>query len=301
MESPLDHSVELTNQTFAALDELNSAMGDHGIWLKVLIRGLLTQEAAKTEDIAADAHRLCSFGHWYDRQGRSLFKDDPLFGDLEDRHQALHDAARLVLQRQAKGESLVSTEYDRFMDLAISFQTEARQFQYALLQRVCAVDQLTGAGNRYAMFQRLIQEKERAGRTSEYCVIAIMDLDHFKNINDRYGHVAGDVVLKDIVQFTSRAIRKYDAIFRYGGEEFLICLPNTDLKTAEKRMNRLREDISEHEIDIGQEHSLRLNASFGLGYLRPGFPIQDSIQQADEALLKAKNSGRNRVEIATSD
>ncbi|MEW5892912.1 MAG: diguanylate cyclase [Pseudomonadota bacterium] len=298
MERSCSDSVEITNQTFSALEELNVAMSYHADWLKDLIRGLLCHEPARPENLAPDAHHRCRFGRWYDGAGRHWFKDEPLFADLDERHQAMHDAARQLLQQHQPGTPVDPAAYERFMELAISFQMEARQFQYTLLQRVCAVDQLTGAGNRYAMFHRLIEEKERAGRTEHPCVIALMDMDHFKQINDVYGHIAGDIVLKSVAQYLTRSLRKYDSIFRYGGEEFLICLPDTALKTAEKRLEQLREGLAELTIPIGAAMPLRLTASFGLGYLRPGFPIQDSIQHVDDALRKAKEAGRNRIEIA---
>ncbi len=298
MDNASKHSAQITNQTFSALDDLNAAMGSHAAWLKNLIRGLLCNEPLDPCNLANDAHHLCKFGTWYDADGRQLFKDEPLFEDLDERHKAMHDAARIMLRRHDAGQPIDATEYDRFMDLAISFQMEARQFQYTLLQRVCAVDQLTGTGNRYALFHRLIEEKERAGRTENPCVIALMDMDWFKQVNDRHGHIAGDVVLQATAQYVSRSIRKYDSIYRYGGEEFLICLPNTDLKTAEKRINHLREGLTTLNIEIAPGTSIKMTASFGLGYLRPGYPIQDSIQHADAALLRAKNGGRNRVEVA---
>lgn len=298
MDKTTHHAVQITSQTFSALDDLNAAMGSHATWLKDLIRSLLCKESPDPANLADDAHHLCKFGQWYDRDGKALFKDEPLFEDLDDRHHAMHDAARAMLRRHAMGEPIDPGEYNRFMDLAISFQLESRQLQYTLLQRVCAVDQLTGAGNRYALFHRLIEEKERAARTERPCVIALMDMDYFKQVNDSHGHVAGDTVLQTVAQFASRSIRKYDSIYRYGGEEFLICLPNSDLKTAEKRMNHLREDLAALEIEIAPGATIKMTASFGLGYLQPGYPIQDSIQHADAALLRAKDGGRNRVEVA---
>lgn len=298
MDKTTNQTAQITSQTFSALDDLNAAMGSHAAWLKALIRGLLCKEAIDPANLAEDAHHLCKFGQWYDKDGKSLFKDEPLFEDLDERHHAMHDAVRIMLQRHGTDGTIDPGEYDRFMDLAISFQMEARQFQYTLLQRVCAVDQLTGTGNRYALFHRLIEEKERAARTEHPCVIALMDMDYFKQLNDNHGHIAGDIALKAVAQFVSRSIRKYDAIYRYGGEEFLICLPNTDLKTAEKRINFLREDIAKLAVEINGGTKIQMTASFGLGYLRPGYPIQDSIQHADEALLRAKSGGRNRVELA---
>jgi diguanylate cyclase (GGDEF)-like protein len=291
-------SVQITSQSFTALENLNVAMGHHANWLKDFIRGLLCNEDHHEHDLDENAHHLCQFGQWYDSDGRLLFRNEPLFEDLAERHKAMHDAARVLMVAHVAGQPVNPRDYDRFMDLAINFQMEARQFQYTLLQRVCAIDQLTGTGNRYAMFHRLIEEKERAGRTEHPCVIALMDLDRFKQVNDQYGHITGDIALKTVSDYLGRSLRKYDSIFRFGGEEFLLCLPNTDLKTAEKRLNHLREGLAELDIPTSGGQTIRMTGSFGVGYLRSGFPIQDSIQQVDEALYRAKEDGRNRVEVA---
>jgi diguanylate cyclase (GGDEF)-like protein len=123
----------------------------------------------------------------------------------------------------------------------------------------------------------------------------ILDLDHFKQINDRYGHLAGDHALQAVVRFLTARIRKYDYVFRYGGEEFLLCLPNTALEDAEVLLDRMRQELASQPIDLGKGTTINITASFGVTEMLASEHHDFSIERADHALLCAKAKGRNRV------
>jgi diguanylate cyclase (GGDEF)-like protein len=124
-----------------------------------------------------------------------------------------------------------------------------------------------------------------------------MDLDYFKVVNDTYGHQAGDKVLCSIAEYVNSHLRDYDQIFRYGGEEFLLLLPNSSLKTVTKVLNRLRQGIKRTVIKIDSGEKLNISASFGISELLTEEPTKVSIEQADKALFEAKNAGRNKVTV----
>lgn len=117
------------------------------------------------------------------------------------------------------------------------------------------LDPLTGLHNRHAMERELERERERFLRTKHPCCIALGDLDHFKQVNDSYGHGVGDRVLEASADCFLRHLRPYDSLYRYGGEEFLFCLPDADLKSARKIIERLRLELESRpvEIDRGTE------------------------------------------------
>jgi diguanylate cyclase (GGDEF)-like protein len=122
------------------------------------------------------------------------------------------------------------------------------------------------------------------------------DLDYFKKINDTFGHLAGDEALKHFVNIIKRNLRKSDYVFRIGGEEFLILLPNTELKDAAEIVERIRKDLEESPLYYdGKE--IKLTASFGLAEVDKNKYISEIIKEADEKLYKAKELGRNRVVV----
>lgn len=155
-------------------------------------------------------------------------------------------------------------------------------------------DPLTGAGNRVALDQTLNREIELTKRHQQDLSILMMDLDHFKLINDLYGHATGDEVLKDVVACIGRCIRQTDMCFRYGGEEFLIMLSNADGAGALRIAERIRMSISDLRFDTGKG-ALQVTGSIGCASLTFEDDKESLLHRADKALYRAKHAGRNRV------
>ncbi len=157
-------------------------------------------------------------------------------------------------------------------------------------------DVLTGLMNRRAVMRSLEKEISRAQRTQEALCIALCDIDHFKEVNDTYGHLAGDLVLQEVAEHMIATLRPYDHIGRYGGEEFLIVL-NARSDQVLNTFERLRRATAEKQFVIEQT-TLSITMSFGITVLLPNADNRDAkslIACADRALYKAKNAGRNRV------
>lgn len=154
-------------------------------------------------------------------------------------------------------------------------------------------DGLTGALNFRAFEEMLTAECDRAGRYQTAFSLMMIDIDHFKSINDRFGHQTGDMILRAITQRLQKSVRKSDRVFRYGGEEFVVLMPHTDLTHAELLAQRVRQTIAGMRFSPG----LRLTVSLGLAQYRDGLHPQDLVKYADMGLYKAKAGGRNRVEI----
>jgi diguanylate cyclase (GGDEF)-like protein len=151
------------------------------------------------------------------------------------------------------------------------------------------------------MISRLQAEQERAGRIQRPCCICLMDFDRFKRVNDDLGHPAGDAVLRQGMHFAASVLRKYDTVYRYGGEEFLFCLPSTPLHDAEQVIERIRAGLELLPIQLPNKQKMHVTASFGLAEIIQGKPVEDTITVADQALLQAKANGRNRVEIGLAE
>ena len=162
-------------------------------------------------------------------------------------------------------------------------------------------DVLTGLFNRAAIFDILERELARRYREGMTLSIIMADLDGFKQINDTYGHQAGDAVLREVARRMHASLRSYDAIGRYGGEEFLIVLPRCDISQAMDLAERVRAQVSREAMDISQGY-VQVTSSIGVAASGGASEVDtDSlIHAADKALYRAKHKGRNRVELATA-
>jgi diguanylate cyclase (GGDEF)-like protein/PAS domain S-box-containing protein len=172
--------------------------------------------------------------------------------------------------------------------------TERRRLEQAL-EELAATDSLTGVANRRRFDQTLRSEAERCLRSGGPLTLLMLDIDHFKSVNDTYGHPAGDAMLQAVASECRSAVRDIDLVARIGGEEFGILLVNVDLAEGERVAERIRKLIEALQLDVG-ERSLSCTASIGLA----GFTgsALDLMTQADAALYRAKEGGRNQVHTA---
>jgi two-component system cell cycle response regulator len=160
------------------------------------------------------------------------------------------------------------------------------------LQSLAVTDGLTGLHNHRAFQDYLEEQFQVAMRNKQPLALILMDVDHFKQYNDTYGHQAGDEVLRQVAQILSAHVREGDFVARYGGEEFVIVLPRTDLESAVAVAERLREAVQSAEWRLRP-----VTGSFGVACIRPDMETrQELIEAADQALYQAKKNGRNRVE-----
>jgi two-component system chemotaxis family response regulator WspR len=163
------------------------------------------------------------------------------------------------------------------------------------ISELARTDSLTGLTNRRVFEEELNREVQRATRKERHLTALILDLDHFKSVNDTYGHGMGDTVLKTAGKFLAGQMRPYDLVSRYGGEEFVILLPETELAGGVCVADRLRTGLSAVTVD-GYPHPL--TASFGVAALLTNELPLHLVERADAALYLAKRKGRNRVESA---
>lgn len=178
----------------------------------------------------------------------------------------------------------------------------AEELMVEHLRRQAALDPLTEIPNRRHFEERSAQIFAARGTMGSCLAVTMLDIDHFKRINDSFGHSSGDLVLKEVARRTRQAIRPHDLLARFGGEEFVALLPVRDDKEAVELAEAMRQAISDQEITL-DDQSLRVTASIGLamGKSADRFSLELLLRRADEALYRAKNAGRNRVEIASDD
>lgn len=163
------------------------------------------------------------------------------------------------------------------------------------LRQLATLDPLTSARNRRAFQVQAERELARSARYSSPLSLAVLDLDHFKRINDQYGHAAGDRVLCQFSELCRRQARSTDLFARFGGEEFVFLLPSTDADAARHLLDRLRQNLQELPLDIG-DGELRVSVSIGLVSADQARDLAQLLESADRALYQAKANGRNRLE-----
>jgi diguanylate cyclase (GGDEF)-like protein len=155
------------------------------------------------------------------------------------------------------------------------------------------IDALTGLANRRALEEILAAEISRAHRFAHQLGVVLLDLDRFKEINDSFGHAAGDVMLRAVSRLLTSLARQGDTVARWGGEEFVVVLPETDLVGARRFAERLRRTIEAHAVG-----DMKTSASCGVATMLPEDSVEELLGAADQALYQAKSNGRNRTESA---
>lgn len=215
---------------------------------------------------------------------------------ISDGYQALARERNLSLSeryhrqlRQLEKVARISDRYqDMLRDLNLALKTASQR------------DVLTGLANRRLLMERLREEELRSQRSGRTFVLAMVDIDHFKLINDTWGHDVGDRALSEVARVLQDSVRGCDLCGRWGGEEFLLLLPETVLEEAKPLIDRLRVALRELQVMVGDERIV-LTASFGVAEYRVTECYSQVLNRADSALLEAKRSGRDRCVLAVGE
>lgn len=282
----------------SVIAQLKEALATHQQWHDSLVRALVCKLPSNKADTAPLAHTECRFGKWYYGKASEKLHKDPGFLAMGEEHMRMHRLAAQLLVSADSGQSISVTDYDSFANSLGRLRLEMIALEQKLEDSLFNHDALTGALVRTSLLSTLRDQQELAKRRVQFSYIAMMDLDHFKAINDLHGHQAGDAILSASIRYLIKNLRPYDKVFRYGGEEFLLCMPYADSTPAiHERVDRLRQEISALEIDIGKATPAHIRVSFGVALLDPDLPVETSIDRADKALYVAKSEGRNCVRM----
>jgi len=276
--------------------QLDSAITYHEAWFKEISQTLVCRTAANAANLAQDAHHKCRFGKWYYNDAHPRLRKNPSFTAIEPLHEHMHQRAAYLLKQQQDGKEIQPSEYGDFSSALKQLRMQISALSSELIDISHRLDPLTGVYTRGGMLTNLRNDLERIKRGQYQCSIIMLDIDDFKNINDHYGHPAGDEVLSEVGSFICNQIRLYDSVYRYGGEEFLIVMQDCDKKASAQITERLRQQLSELEINCGSKvPMLNVTASFGLYELEPDSSVAESISRVDQAMYTAKKSGKNCV------
>ncbi|MEQ1530697.1 MAG: GGDEF domain-containing protein, partial [Methylococcales bacterium] len=171
----------------------------------------------------------------------------------------------------------------------------ATKYQHAL--KMAYTDPLTQVNNRTSFEDSVRREMSLAARNNKNLALIFLDIDHFKRINDDYGHDCGDITLTSVAKWIKENLRASDMVFRLGGEEFVMLLSDTDQSGAQLLAERIRQSIEHHALAVGME-VIKITASLGVSVLQANDGMDTFIKRADEAMYSAKRNGRNQVMLA---
>ncbi len=202
--------------------------------------------------------------------------------------------SRLVMQLTTLDIALATEVYHRVQIQDLGRSVRHLERQQTLLRKQLEQDALTGVSSRTSLLHELQDALGRAAKTGQPLCLIMADLDHFKAVNDSHGHLVGDKVLKEVAARIRAALREFDVVGRFGGEEFVILLENTSHHTAQQIAQRMRQRIASQPIRVAGQ-SLDLTISQGLAVRRDGDDAHELLQRADVAMYKAKQQGRNCV------
>ena len=277
---------------------LNLAIENHRKWFDTLHRSIIFNQDFPKDILDEVAHTKCQFRKWYYGNLSQAFRQYEEFNLLESSHRYMHYYARVLSQAFLNNETPSIDIYNKF----ISFQKEVIRLLQALHDKLINLghgyDSLTGLLNRNSITLILDNAYEKSIRHRTSYSVAMIDADHFKKINDTYGHSVGDDVLKTIANHMRISFRKSDCIGRIGGEEFLVVLSETEKEEARKILEKYRESLSNLKIN---SESIIVNATVSIGISQVSQNDEDSwqaVKRADYALYNSKENGRNRITVS---
>ena len=204
-------------------------------------------------------------------------------------------------ERLAAGEmgvSVVTGRSRRGLEGRLARAIESISVALAETTNAATIDKLTGVSNRQVLLANLFAEVERANRYERALSVAFVDIDHFKNVNDTYGHAAGDIVLRAVAQNLKANLRASDQVGRYGGEEFMLLLTETDVEEGANLTEKLRNLVARQKVTIADGQELSVTISIGIAGGKGGMLRTDAlVRDADAAMYSAKSLGRNQTYI----
>ena len=281
----------------AVIGELEQALFNHEQWCESLYSTLICHLPTDQRDMEPDAHQKCRFGQWYFGQGSAKLRQHRGFEEIAIEHQRMHQYAATLLMASKNQVPVSLVDYERFVNALKRMRLEIATLKHDIEDALYNLDPLTGITSRMGMLTKLREELELVKRQVHSCCIAMIDIDNFKIVNDIHGHTVGDQVLITFARHITSCLRPYDKVFRYGGEEFLLCAVDADLLAGRRILERMRGELGAISHQSATQGTFYVTVSVGITLLDAETSVEQSIERADKALYLAKTGGRNRIVV----
>ncbi len=272
----------------------------HLIWLSDLALRIKDKEKRSFPQLD---ETMCDFGLWLHHDAKKLIQNNSKYKSILDIHSRLHlFASKIFDMIETDEHHILITYLEKCELISLSIGTELALLDQISMNKRVTKDPLTGSLNRVALRDVFENQYELSLATSNPFILAMCDLDFFKNVNDTYGHVAGDNMLKEFVRTVQKNIRASDVIIRYGGEEFIIILPSIGKNKGLEVLEKVRAAISKICLDFNGK-KIKTTVSIGMTEIKPEKPykkafLDEYVMIADRRLYMAKDSGRNKIEYS---
>jgi diguanylate cyclase len=281
------------------IHELDAAVGTHMGWTRRVLRCAVLRTSPGEDVLDPMAHSLCRFGRWFmSRVSDFESLNAQNTRRIEIAHRSMHDAARSICADVLAGRPGNSADMDIFEQTQTELIKMLAEFKTQFLSAAARHDQLTGLPLRFGIEEEFKKLQKLRDRYNLLLYAAMIDIDHFKNVNDTYGHQAGDIALSHVADTLKNNLRSNDALYRFGGEEFLLLMltetPEESTATAERLINAMRGA----PVTIPQNVALTLTITMGISCAEDDEQLTGLIERADRALYKGKRAGRNRYIFA---
>jgi diguanylate cyclase (GGDEF)-like protein len=292
---------DLPAETDALVAELDAAVEAHMDWSRRILRCAVLRATPGEDVLDPMAHTLCRFGVWFTANRGEFEALDPASAQrLEQVHQAMHDAIRSLCTQVMAGQPGVTGDLDQFEASQAELINLLASYKTLILSNAVRHDPLTGLPLRYNVESDFALYQKEARRNRSLLYVVMIDVDHFKPINDTYGHQVGDQVLRHVANTLKQGLRADEPLYRFGGEEFLWLLKCKSPEEARKSARRILASVGTTPVPIDNGETLRLTITMGLAPAGEMEDLSSAIKRADMALYQGKQSGRNRYVIAES-
>ena len=274
--------------------ELDAAVETHLDWSRHLLRCAVSRTMPGDDVMAHDAHCRCRFGRWIGGQRERLNQIDEaatkrMFGE----HQRMHTAVRKVCEAIMAGGAGDAADIEEFETAERNLFAELAHFKTTLLEHSARLDSLTGLPLRHGLEEEFSRFRAQARQLGKKTVLMMIDVDHFKHVNDTFGHAVGDLALKHVAAVLSRQARGDEPVFRFGGEEFLLLIRVEAASEAERVAERLLQAVRNTPMPLPDGQQLLLRVSAGLAVVGYDEEIGPATERGDGALYAAKAAGRD--------
>lgn len=290
---------ELSLETDQFISELDAAVESHMHWARRILRCVALRTSPGADVVDPMAHTLCHFGGWF-KANRLHFEtlDGEATLRIEGVHRATHDAIRSICAEVLAARPWQTSDLEAFEQAESELLGLLARFKTLFLSNAVRHDPLTGLPLRYGMESDFALCQKNARRNRNRVYIMMIDVDHFKDINDCYGHPVGDVALRHLVDTLRGTLRASEPLYRFGGEEFLLLMQCKTAYAAEHTALRILTTVRSTPVQVPDAKPLALTVTLGLAEVGDEEELASAIKRADAALYAGKQSGRDRYVIS---
>lgn len=280
----------------ALLEGIDAGIQAHLAWNQRLLRCSLLRKTPGDDMLRPQPHLHCQFGQWFEQaRGRLAEFDARLVADIDAAHSTMHDAVQRMCLAVLRGDAADPEALETYERCQSAMMAGLVEMRHRVVQFALREDPLTGLPLRHGMDNVFELRKKDAQRSGENLYLAMVDIDHFKAVNDTHGHPVGDQALRHVSQCLRDSLRDTDTLIRWGGEEFLVMMLCADGDGAAVLCERLLRAVRQSPLDVRTGPRLHLSITVGLAGVCGGDDLAQAVYRADQALLQGKAQGRDRL------